>query len=82
MGRDIILQLVKGCPHGNGCEEHCPLKKLRELPTVEAYTEIIRMTHEQVSEVEQVHNLCPRHRWLFYIHGKMHILFLDHVLTA
>ena len=62
MSRDTIFQLVKGCPHGNGCEEHCPLKKVRELPTVEAYTEIIRMTQEKIQAVEQIHNLCPRNR--------------------
>ena len=62
MTRAEVIEWLRECPHGKGCESSCPLKALRELPDrAQAYRELLRKTHEQSIDIEQAHKLCPRH---------------------
>lgn len=61
MTRAEVIEWLRACPNGGGCEGSCPLKKLREMPDRSAaYRDLIRMTNEQSIDIEQAHMLCPR----------------------
>lgn len=61
MTRADLINWLKGCPHGSGCEPSCPLKGLREMENrAEAYAELLRLSGGEIIDMEQVHNLCPR----------------------
>ena len=60
MERADLHRYLRACPHGEGCEDRCPLKQLRELDPTEAHRLLLRLTHEQAVDKMQAHMLCPR----------------------
>jgi len=58
--RDIVEAILEGCPHGDGCEKHCPMKLIRESDDPKATLDLI--CDSEVADIVQIHRLCLRER--------------------
>lgn len=57
---DKLKELLRACPHGEGCEQSCPMQRIRDTPSPEGTLSIL-LGHEQ-ADLLQTYSLCARER--------------------